>query len=386
MKNSIKNSIKNPIKNKTVGKCKGAVVGGQRLADLCLVFSALMLSAVFCVGWLTTKGAVFSPEENRVLSEPPTVSAASLLNGELFSELGGFCADHVPFRLSLIRLRTACELVLGKGQSNDVLFLSKGRLVHRGEYQSLDLLNENLLRLASLKESVGAVCITVPRSVDLYTPFRSESAAEVYSAVVDSLGSYPAYGLLSGELEQDRLYYKTDHHLDRDGAYALYRYVASELGTVPYGKDDFEWQRATDSFLGSAYSDGGAVSFCADSIDLPRYKGDGEYTVQCLDGCGQQELYSLSALETKDKYSVFLGGNHGVLTVRLEGGNRPHILLVKDSFANAVVPMLLRHFDITVYDPRYTNGKLAAGDYDKILIICGVDTLATTAFRPRIEP
>lgn len=377
--------MKNATKGLAIIKRIGNIFDGQQPADILLIFSALLLSAAFCFGWLTAKGAVFSPEENRILAEPPTVNATSLLSGEVFSELGRFCTDRAPFRLSLIRLRTVCELALGKARSNGVLFLSGGRLAHSGEYDSLDLLNKNLDRLAALKESYGATCCIVPRSVDIYAPFASESAIRVSATVRQQLGDYPLYELLSSPSGEDRVYYRTDHHLDRDGAYALYRYLSSELGATPYEMGELQWQTVTDSFLGSAYSDSGAVSFCADSIDLPRYEGDGEYAVKCLDGCGQSELYSLNALDTKDKYSVFLGGNHGVMTVSLEGENRPHILLIKDSFANAVIPLLLRHFDVTVYDPRYTNEKLGVGNYDGVVVLCGVDTLATTAFSPRLE-
>ena len=258
--------MKNANKSSRIGRCTRAVLGGQRLTDLLLIFAALLLSALFCLGWLTAKGAVFSSEENRMLAEPPHPSASSLLSGELFSELGKFCADRAPFRLSLIRTRTLCELALGKGQSNGVLFLSNGRLAHAGEYDSLDLLNKNLDRLAVLKESYGAACYIVPRSADIYAPFTSESALRVSDTVRQQLGDYPIYDLLSSLSEQDRVYYRTDHHLDRDGAYALYRHIASELGATPYEMGDFQWETVSDSFLGSAYSDSGAVSFCADSL------------------------------------------------------------------------------------------------------------------------
>ena len=50
-----------------------------------------------------------------------------------------------------------------------------------------------------------------------------------------------------------------------------------------------------------------------------------------------------------------------------------------NSFANAVIPMLARHFDITVRDPRYDTTPVS-GEYDAALVVCGIDTLATTPF------
>ena len=56
-------------------------------------------------------------------------------------------------------------------------------------------------------------------------------------------------------------------------------------------------------------------------------------------------------------------------------------MLIKDSFANSAIPFLALHFDIDVIDPRYISAPLGetvnTDEYDKILILCGADTLAT---------
>ena len=61
--------------------------------------------------------------------------------------------------------------------------------------------------------------------------------------------------------------------------------------------------------------------------------------------------------------------------------DRPRLLLIKDSYANALIPFLALHFDITVVDPRYTNACWSdfadGGGYDRILIFCGIDTIST---------
>ena len=90
-------------------------------------------------------------------------------------------------------------------------------------------------------------------------------------------------------------------------------------------------------------------------------------------------LYDLSALEQKDKYELFLGGNYGqcVITTGIE--NEKHLLLVKDSFANSFVPFLTGDYEtITMIDLRYYRGSMAelAAEADNILVLTEVTNLA----------
>ena len=83
----------------------------------------------------------------------------------------------------------------------------------------------------------------------------------------------------------------------------------------------------------------------------------------------------------KDKYKVFLSGNTGLLLIRAQSLERPRLLLVKDSFANSIIPFFALHYDIDVIDPRYYKGSIknyiSENDFDTVLILYGIDTLAT---------
>ena len=319
----------------------------------------------------------FSEEENRPLSNFPRIGEDSIIEGDFFKELGDFYSDRIPFRLKFVRLKGALERSLGKGENNGVLLIDSDTLVQRCEYESTAILEKNLRGIAAN----NAKLIAVPRSVDVLT--ESEDAAGVrdivYSGAPDGTELYRR--LCAAEDAGEQVYYRTDHHLSYDGAYILYAYLCESLGVTPYPKDGFEKQLVSNSFLGTSYSKSGALISTADSVYLPRYDGDTEFDICCLDsGCALNSFYDSSFLSKKDKYSVFLGGNHGTLTVSSKAEqNRPRLLLIKDSFANAVIPMLARHFDITVRDPRYDATPIS-GEYDAALVVCGIDTLATTPF------
>ena len=55
-----------------------------------------------------------------------------------------------------------------------------------------------------------------------------------------------------------------------------------------------------------------------------------------------------------DKYAVLLGGNYAHASVYSDA-EKPSLLIIKDSFANAVIPFLSLHFNIDLVDPRYAT-------------------------------
>ncbi len=321
----------------------------------------------------------FSEEENRALAQLPHMSASSLFSGEWFSRLSLFYSDNIPFRKSLIKTKAICELALGKRQNNDVLFLKGGRLVDRCEYDSrqLSVLSENSKSARALLEERAHSCIAlVPRSADIYAD--GESAREARRA---AYGGEETSELFRRLCESTRsgtsVYYLTDHHLNANGAYILYAFVLEELGISALPQGFFHRQQFSTSFFGSTYSKCGLIKAQPDTVTLYRYEKDLNYTVSCTDSdCTLRSLYSFEAASIKDKYRVFTDGNHPILTIKsIEGASRPSLLIIKDSFANACLPLLAAHFDLTVYDPRYTSVPLPECDYTALIM--GIDTLAS---------
>ncbi len=320
----------------------------------------------------------FSEQENRALATIPRISLERLASGKLFEDISSFYSDQIPLRTQMIKAKAYLELALGKQQNNSVLFLSNGHLIDRCEYQSTAALFENLSLIKDFSENRGGIsCQIVPRSVDIYTD--SDSARSLTDRVYSLMGDSLLFdSLLQANAEGQDVYYKTDHHLTAQGAYILYCNILSSFDMQPYSSSQFNPQIFSNDFLGSIYSKAGLICESADTITLYRYDSDGKYTVSCLDhGCTLDSIYDFSAAAQKDKYQVFTGGNHGVLQISSANECRPQLLLIKDSFANAVIPLLARHFDITVYDPRYaTDNVPRADDFDLVCIVMGIDTLA----------
>ena len=93
-------------------------------------------------------------------------------------------------------------------------------------------------------------------------------------------------------------------------------------------------------------------------------------------------LYDTSALETKDQYRYFLGGNCPQIVVKTGHDDLPSLLIVRDSFADSLLPFLLEHFsEIHLLDLRYyydsPSAYVESNGIDRVLILLSVDDFCT---------
>lgn len=164
------------------------------------------------------------------------------------------------------------------------------------------------------------------------------------------------------------------------GAYTAYVELCKHLGLNPLRQDEFDIRQATDHFYGSLYSRSGFRHLRPDRIELYLPKDPVKYTVTYVDeGLTTDSLYAVDQLEAKDKYAVFLNGNHGLVQIKTAHPSRKKLLLVKDSYANSLIPFLLPHFsEIDVVDLRYYEEDLAsfakARDFDDMLLLYNANT------------
>ena len=70
-------------------------------------------------------------------------------------------------------------------------------------------------------------------------------------------------------------------------------------------------------------------------------------------------LYDSSKLKEKDQYALFLGGNYSMIDIKTTADTPNRLLLIKDSYANCLVPFLTPFFrEIIIIDPRYYYGDI----------------------------
>ena len=279
-------------------------------------------------------------------------------------------------------------------QNNNVIPCAGGNLVKRLEYSDYSNAEKNLAATDKFRDALSPLGIPVisafvPRPVDvlcstlppLYGSDRSEKIWDIIaSSGIGGVDLLTPLRSLAGQGEY--VWYRTDHHWTTRGAYATYVELAQSLDT-PRAAIVFEPEIVSDEFYGTTWSSSGMKWTRPDRIEFYHYPGDEEYTVKnVLTGEVMQGFYAPAYLETKDKYAAFLVGNSAHVRVTGKSAGRPTLLLVKDSYANALVPFLAIHFDLEIIDLRSYTGSAATLARDTgavaVLILYGADTLASS--------
>ena len=350
----------------------------------------------------------FSAQENRSLRTFPKFTWEKLASGEFSEQINDYFADQFPIRDLFVGVKGVSELALGKGENDGVLLGKDGQLAKRlfdaadeeGKLQNTDAFDPAHVKRAIEAVNAYAKASKVPfsvlltgRTIDVtatdfaYPTDQSDALwATVNGALDPNVSRVETLELLrERHAAGEEVYYKTDHHWTTQGAY--YAYVQTMKS---FGMEDeilpasaFAHEVVSTSFYGTAWSAGGMKFVDPDRVEFWFLGNEDEFTVTA-DGRPQASgMYNRDYLQKKDHYSAFLDGTHDVVTVTKAGeGDRPTLLLLKDSFANALAPFLAQHFDLVLLNlsstrTDFTDLSKYAAEYgaDRILLVYTVENV-----------
>ena len=308
----------------------------------------------------------FSENENRILAQRPQFSYQNISSGNYQSELTAYLSDQVPLREFWIKSNTSVKKLSGQKEINGMYIGDDHYYFQKftdDSYSSTRMASifqmiDNFVQTYSLPASVMLIPspgTVLPDKLPDNAPYYN--ADPIYEAAEQSL-SCPVIDLRDTFLanaDTTQLYYRTDHHWTSQGAYLAYQAYCHSMGVTP---KKYALEKVTDSFYGTLYSkllDSAAIP---DEIYAP--VDISEVVVTYEDGATSNSLYHPDKLEEKDKYTYFLGGNYGIVTLKTNANTGKKLLLIKDSFSNSFVPFLLGDYDeIVVIDLRYYTGNIA---------------------------
>ena len=143
---------------------------------------------------------------------------------------------------------------------------------------------------------------------------------------------------------------------------------------------DYKIYTVTMDFSGTLASKSGYHK-AEDSIEVYEPENtEVQYLVSDSDnGEKHPTVYDRSALNGKDKYQVFFGGNHARVDITTANRTKKRLLMFKDSYANCFVPFLLPYYnEIIMIDPRYyydnVQALIANRGITDILFLYNMDT------------
>lgn len=344
----------------------------------------LFIGALFLLG-LLLPDRTFSEQENRYLQTAPRFTFSSLFSGKFTSAFESYLTDQFPFRDGWITLKARSELLSGKRENNGVFLCADETLIEPFTAPKLSDLDFSLDAINALADSAGVPVYfaLIPSASEVWrnalpagTPNDSQTDvirhAENYvrAACADVSGVLQAHAA-------EPIYYRTDHHWTTLGAYYGYTAIAEAMGFRPVPLSDYRETVVSRDFYGTAYSSSGFSWIRPDSISA-FVPADGVTVTNYPTGAAEKgEMYVEAFLEAKDKYKFFYGGNTPLLTIETGNDDAPSLLILRDSYMDALSPFLTAHFSkIHILDLRYYKTSLqsyiAENNIDNILVCYNV--------------
>lgn len=354
--------------------------------NIATIISCSLVIVILTVMFFVTPDKAMSQKENRTLTQMPNFGIDRLFSGEYTSELAIYISDQFPARDAFVSAKAYSELALGKRENNGIIYAENDILIARDEIKD-NRLNKNLQAIKEFENATGAqVCVAVlPRTVDVFAEYlpqiySTENDKELWQNYYDMAkqNGITAPNLYDGLCEKNN-YYHTDHHYNIYGAYQVYDILGAALSYKPKELSYFKAEKVSIDFCGTSMRASGFYLAPKDEIALLRYDGDDDYTITA-DG-KKIQMYDMSRLSTTDQYSVFLGGNHARVDI-IKGDGRPKLLVIRDSFADSLAPLLAIHYDLIMLDLRYFTDNVqqivACENVSQVLILESMSEFATT--------
>lgn len=167
------------------------------------------------------------------------------------------------------------------------------------------------------------------------------------------------------------IYFNTDHHWTQLGAYYAYCDFAKSAGITANPLDKYE-KVEFDGFLGTFYNDTGKIPELKSNPDtIFAYKPNSSAKMVYTDAKGQQISWPIvndvSKYPESVKYSCFIAGDNPYTEIhnpQITDGSS--IMVVKESFGNALVPFLVENYEnVYVIDYRHFTGSISKIITDK---------------------
>ena len=337
------------------------------LVSYALIAAFILLTAGAGIYTFATKDRSFSESENRMLSQKPDFTSDSLIDGSFMSDFEAWLSDQFPLRDEAIVIKTDFDRLAGKKEENGVYIGKNNRLFEAPAEYDKEKTKEKTNAINSFLASypdINKMVAIVPDSSFVYAEDlpdfisvdnQQDQIEDIYGSVSgNNLETADTVSVLFGmKQESTELYYKTDHHWTTRAAYGVFLQIADmwELDT----ENDYSFYTVTDSFEGTLASRSG-VHDVTDTIEICVPENSVEsYTVNYESmHIKNTTLFNESKLSTKNKYEVFLGGNYDKVSIETTAPGDQCLLIIKDSYANCMIPMFTPHFSqIVVIDPRY---------------------------------
>ena len=360
---------------------------------------------IFCLFLLVFGGMTLSNfqsdtqmnDENRQLVALPDISVETIKNGSFVKAFEQSFSDHFALRSELIGLSknidrmksfasggteivdyAGANVTEAMGDSSDGVKETKwGKiLIYEGAAMELNTFHEasakayaeSINAYVSVFPEVNIYSMLVPTQIEFIEDESYRAMSVSQRETVDKTNSYFVEEVQTVDIfdslvanKSSYLYFRTDHHWTQRGAYYGFKAFGELIGQEVPALEAYKTV-VEEGYLGSLYNVtlNKTIAKTPDAIEVfyplanHSYKGL-EAPIKYNEGNVIVDKW----LDEKEKYAVFLGGDQPVVSIKSDRENGVRLLVLKDSYANALVPFFVDIAEeIIVVDPRLYDGRI----------------------------
>ncbi len=343
---------------------------GKVIFSLFITFFCLLIGFLSIYGFIAPDRS-FSENESRLLAGMPEITFAGVLDGSFMKKFETYLTDQFPFRDGAIYAKSLIERALGKKEENGAYIGKNGFLFEKQtpyNEEKMQGIAQSINRFAQGNKEVNTIFALVPNSSFVYSEYlpayfetenQKEQIDKFYELLDEKIIRADAVTPLFEAKNKHQVFYKSDHHWTTQGAFCVFGKIMEFFGEK-VDKDAFEFYTVSNSFEGTLKSKSPAQGvFDSVEVCFPK-NSQGTYFAEFSgEGNKKESLFFKEKLCEKNHYEVFLGSNRAKVSVTtvLEGDRK--LLVIKDSFANCMIPMLTPYFSkIVIVDPRYMTESI----------------------------
>lgn len=333
-------------------------------------YPIVAIFALVCIcmlaGYIVLPQNDFSDMENRFLQKRPELTSASLADGSFMETFETYTNEQIPLRNVFVKCKAVFVWLTGSSENDGIAKGDGGYLFDKVAATS-DKAAKNIAAIKNFAASSDrdiyiAIAPTstwinadkLPKGMPVLDEVSLSNELTLALSNIPSAHMIYLYDTLNKH-KNEQIFYRTDHHWTTLGAGYAYEEIASAMGFE--AKDITQYEKhVADDFLGTHYAKYKGVFVEPDKLEYY----DVPIKALELEGRMVDNLIDEEKLKGYDKYAAFMYGNDGRYVVNADKGLGRDLFILKDSYANCLIPYLTMDYDtITVMDLRYFGGKVA---------------------------
>ncbi|MFZ5354567.1 MAG: DHHW family protein [Bacillota bacterium] len=407
----------------------------MRVHKLNIIVFCIVVFAVSVFNIIYFNNDLYSEAENRRLAEFPEFNRSTYFSGRLAEGIDEYLADRFMFRDRIVSFTYSLRNLRGYKPDEGVIIHQSGGFNEGGDPADIQVqeiefgetdtakivlmkdrgftaykLNEDSIQyyaqsLNKLAELIGELELDV-----LIAPSQAYFVDKRYQKYTDD--QYSAMKMLKNNINPEvklidvfkqlknhraeNIYFRTDHHWTGLGAYYAYLEACKILDIKTTSLKEYEQIEIKD-FVGSIYNMTQYEELKKKPDSFTVYKPETKLSYEIRYAIEDKEVTEVfdtiiktEFAEAEYKYNAFLFGDFGYSKIMTENADKENLLIIKDSYGNALIPFLVnQYYNIVMIDPRKYNESLLElienEKIDRVLIINSAQILSKTTYMNKLN-